>query len=76
MNEPVNLAGKLAAFTDHWAPRVVAELNDYQFKVVKLEGEFVWHRHHDSDEAFLVIRGEMEIGVRCVVFSVWCVSLY
>jgi mannose-6-phosphate isomerase-like protein (cupin superfamily) len=42
----------------------VAELNDYQFKLVKLEGEFVWHTHHDTDEAFLVIHGEMEIGFR------------
>jgi mannose-6-phosphate isomerase-like protein (cupin superfamily) len=61
---PVNLAAKLAAFAEQWSPRVVAELNDYQFKLVKLEGEFVWHTHHDTDEAFLVIDGEMEIGFR------------
>ena len=61
---PINLSEKLATFTEHWSPRVVAELNDYQFKLVKLQGEFVWHAHKDTDEAFLVIAGEMEIGFR------------
>ena len=62
--DPINLRDKLATFTEHWSPRVVAELNDYQFKLVKLQGEFVWHDHKDTDEAFLVIEGEMEIGFR------------
>jgi mannose-6-phosphate isomerase-like protein (cupin superfamily) len=62
--QPINLSEKLALFAEHWSPRVVAELNDYQFKLVKLQGEFVWHDHQDTDEAFLVIDGEMEIGFR------------
>jgi len=62
--KPVNLAEKLATFSEPWTPRVVAEMNDYQFKLVKLAGEFVWHRHDDTDEVFIVIRGEMEIGFR------------
>jgi len=61
---PINLVEKLALVTEHWSPRVVAELNDYQFKLVKLQGEFVWHAHTDTDEAFLVLEGEMEIGFR------------
>ena len=61
---PINLSEKLTKITEHWSPRVVAELNDYQFKLVKLQGEFVWHAHADTDEAFLVIDGEMEIGFR------------
>ena len=61
---PINLQEKLATFSEHWSPRVVAELNDYQFKLVKLQGEFVWHDHADTDEAFLVLDGEMEIGFR------------
>jgi mannose-6-phosphate isomerase-like protein (cupin superfamily) len=61
---PIDLTEKLSKFTEHWSPRVVAELNDYQFKLVKLQGEFVWHDHQDTDEAFLVIEGEMEIGFR------------
>ena len=64
MRAPINLAQKLAQVSEHWSPRVVAELNDYQFKVVKLQGEFVWHTHPDTDEAFIVIDGEMEIGFR------------
>uniref|UniRef100_A0A7V4XRV7 Cupin domain-containing protein n=1 Tax=Acidobacterium capsulatum TaxID=33075 RepID=A0A7V4XRV7_9BACT len=66
MSEPqvVNLKEKLGKFEEHWSPRVVAEMNDYQFKVVKLKGEFVWHQHEDTDEAFLVIEGEMEIQFR------------
>lgn len=62
--EPVRLAEKLAKFSDHWAPRVVAEMNDIQFKLVKLQGEFVWHQHPDTDEVFLVVHGQMEIGFR------------
>ena len=60
----LNLAEKLSTFSEHWRPRVVAELNDVQFKVVKLQGEFLWHRHDDTDEAFLVLAGEMEIEFR------------
>lgn len=53
---PINLAAKLAAFTEPWTPRV-AEINDYQFKLVKLAGDFVWHRHDDTDEVFIVLAG-------------------
>jgi mannose-6-phosphate isomerase-like protein (cupin superfamily) len=62
--EAINLAAKLAQLTEHWSPRVVAEMNDYQFKVVKLQGDFVWHDHKETDEVFLVLHGEMEIGFR------------
>jgi len=60
----INLAKKLAKISEHWSPRVVAEMNDYQLKLVKFQGEFVWHAHKDTDEVFLVIDGEMEIGFR------------
>lgn len=63
-NGPINLTEKLGRFTEHWSPRVVAEMNDYQFKLVKFQGEFVWHTHDDTDETFLVLHGEMEIGFR------------
>src|SRR5688500_4148917 len=59
---PINLIDKLALFTEHWSPRVVAELNDYQFKLVKMQGEFVWHAHADTDEAFLVLAGRLTIA--------------
>ena len=61
---PINLAQKLASFGDTWAPRVIARMNDYEFKLVKLAGDFVWHRHDDTDEVFIVLAGEMEIGFR------------
>ena len=62
----IDLGRKLAAIDGFWQPRVVAEMNDYQFKVVKLEGEFVWHAHADTDETFVVLDGELEIDIRGV----------
>jgi mannose-6-phosphate isomerase-like protein (cupin superfamily) len=61
---PTNLSEKLGKFSDHWAPRVVAEMNDYQFKLVKFSGDFVWHDHKDTDEVFIVLSGKMEIEFR------------
>jgi len=62
--EPINFAEKLGRIAERWQPRVVAELNDYQFKLVRLEGDFVWHRHADTDEAFIVLDGELRIDFR------------
>ena len=75
-DEPINLARKLALFSDTWAPRVVARMNDYEFKLVKLEGEFVWHRHDDTDEVFIVLAGEMEIGFRDRTVTLHAGELY
>ena len=60
----IDLRAKLARVAVPWSPRVVAELNDYQVKVVKLAGDFVWHRHDDTDELFIVLQGEMDVGFR------------
>ena len=60
----VSLAQKLATFSQHWAPRTVAELNDYEVKVVKVLGDFVWHQHETTDELFLVLKGTLEIDLR------------
>lgn len=62
--DKVNLAEKFAAFTDHWNPRIVGELNGQQVKLVKFNGEFVWHRHEAEDELFLVIAGSFEMQFR------------
>ena len=62
--KPINLDEKFSKFTDHWSPRVIAEMNDYQFKLAKIEGEFVWHDHKDTDEVFMVLSGHMEIEFR------------
>ena len=60
----IRFSEKLAMLTEHWSPRVVAELNDYQFKIAKMQGEFVWHRHDETDEAFIVLAGRMAIEFR------------
>src|SRR5215475_11307344 len=61
---PINLAEKFGKFTEQWSPRVIAEMNDYQFKLSKLQGEFVWHSHPETDEVFLVVDGAMTIEFR------------
>ena len=55
--EAINFEGKFGLFDEQWSPKVIAEMNDYQFKVVKLEGDFIWHDHQDTDETFIVPRG-------------------
>ena len=62
--EVVDIASKLSVFSQHWSPKVVARLNDYEIKVVKLQGEFVWHTHEETDELFLVVHGELTIQLR------------
>ena len=57
----INLKEKLSKFSDHWSPKIIAEMNDYQFKLVKIKGDFVWHNHADTDEAFIVVEGKMKI---------------
>ncbi|MBA2276443.1 MAG: cupin domain-containing protein [Chloroflexia bacterium] len=60
----IDLEEKFGLLTELWAPRVVAEMNDYQFKIVKLEGDFIWHHHPETDETFLVLAGELRIDFR------------
>jgi mannose-6-phosphate isomerase-like protein (cupin superfamily) len=60
----INLMGKFALFNEQWQPKVIAEMNDYQFKVVRLEGDFIWHDHKETDETFLVLEGELRIDFR------------
>ena len=62
--KPVNIAQKLSLIADHWNPRIVAELNGQHVKLVKFQGEFVWHHHADEDEMFLVIQGEFRMEYR------------
>lgn len=63
-HNPINLRNKLGLFQDHWSPKVIAEMNNYQFKLVKIQGHFVWHDHKDTDETFIVLSGDMEIEFR------------
>ena len=55
----INLKSKFQKFTDQWSTKVIEEMNDYQFKLVKIENDFTWHKHEDTDEAFFVIEGKM-----------------
>lgn len=64
MSEKINLSEKLASFSDHWSPRTVAQLNDYDVMVVKVKDAFVWHKHDDTDDFFLVLKGTLDIELR------------
>jgi len=64
LSDKINLKEKFSKFTKQWSPRVIAEMNDYQFKIAKIKGEFVWHNHKDTDETFIVMEGEMSIKFR------------
>jgi mannose-6-phosphate isomerase-like protein (cupin superfamily) len=62
--QAINFSQKLGLFTEHWTPKVIAEMNGYQFKIVKLQGDFIWHNHKDTDEAFIVLEGNLRIDFR------------
>jgi len=64
MSEAINLDERFGRFTEQWSPKVIARLNDYEVKLVRLQGEFVWHDHPDTDELFLVLDGELTIQLR------------
>lgn len=64
MDDMVDLAEKLARFDEHWSPRIVGTLNDHKLVVVKVLGEFVWHRHEETDDFFLVLSGRLTIQLR------------
>ena len=60
----INFENKYSKFSKHWSPRIIAEMNDYQFKIAKIQGEFVWHSHKDTDETFIVLDGEMNMKMK------------
>jgi mannose-6-phosphate isomerase-like protein (cupin superfamily) len=62
--QPVNLQEKLAKFSEQWSPKIIAQMNDYHFKIVKVQGEFVWHDHPETDEVFIVLKGTLQIQFR------------
>lgn len=61
---PINFEEKFGKFSEHWSPKIIAQMNDYHFKLVKIQGEFVWHRHADTDEVFIVLAGAMTIHLQ------------
>ena len=62
--QSINFKEKLGLFTEQWLPKVIAEMNDYQIKIVKIEGDFEWHDHQDTDETFIVLEGNLRIDFR------------
>ncbi|HEX5941258.1 MAG TPA: cupin domain-containing protein [Anaerolineales bacterium] len=62
--QSINLEEKLTKFAEHWSPKIIAQMNDYHFKIVKVQGEFVWHDHPETDEVFIVLKGRLEIQFR------------
>ncbi|MBL6649109.1 MAG: cupin domain-containing protein [Flavobacteriaceae bacterium] len=61
---PINFSEKFNQFSDYWKPKVISEINNYQFKIAKIKGEFIWHTHPETDEAFIVLNGEIKIEFR------------
>jgi mannose-6-phosphate isomerase-like protein (cupin superfamily) len=62
--QSINLQEKLTKFNEHWSPKIIAQMNDYHFKLAKVQGEFVWHDHPETDEVFYVVKGTLEIQFR------------
>ena len=62
--QPINFQEKLAKFSEQWSPKIIAQMNDYHFKIIKIQGQFIWHDHPETDEVFLVIKGKLEIHLR------------
>lgn len=62
--QPINLEEKLRKFSEHWSPKIIAGMNNYHFKLAKIEGEFIWHDHKETDEVFLVLKGTLQIHFR------------
>lgn len=62
--QSINLREKLAKISEHWSPRIIAQMNDYHLKIARVQGEFVWHDHPETDEIFIVLKGQLEIQLR------------
>jgi mannose-6-phosphate isomerase-like protein (cupin superfamily) len=62
--QSINLLEKLSKFSEHWSPKIIAQMNDYHIKLAKVQGEFIWHNHPETDELFLVIKGRLDIHFR------------
>ena len=63
-HQSINIQDKLSKFSEQWSPKIIAQMNDYHFKLAKVQGEFVWHDHPETDEVFLVVKGQFEIRLR------------
>ena len=62
--QSINFKDKFAKVSEHWSPKIIAQMNDYHFKIAKIQGEFVWHNHPETDEVFMILKGQLEIQFR------------
>jgi mannose-6-phosphate isomerase-like protein (cupin superfamily) len=62
--QAINFQEKLSKISEHWSPRIIAQMNDYHFKIAKVQGEFIWHDHPETDEVFVVLKGQLKIHFR------------
>jgi len=62
--QPINFQDRLSKFSEQWSPKIIAQMNDYHFKVARIQGEFVWHDHPETDEVFIILKGQLEIQFR------------
>ena len=67
-HDSINFHEKLTLIQEYWSPKVISEMNDYQFKLVKVKGEFIWHHHKDTDETFIVLEGTLYIALPQITF--------
>ena len=67
--KPVNLKKALASFTDTWSPKIITKVNNYDVRIAHVQGEHVWHVHEETDEFFLVLKGYLDIAIRCLLYT-------
>ena len=72
----INIKQKFSKFSEYWSPKVLAEMNDYEFKIARIKGEFIWHNHSETDEVFIVIEGSMKILLKGKTIQLFEGDLY
>ena len=75
-SKKINIKHKFSKFSEYWSPKFLAEMNDYQFKIAKIKGEFIWHNHSETDEVFIVIEGSMKILLKGKTIQLFEGDLY
>ena len=75
-SKKINIKQKFSKFSEYWSPKVLAEMNDYEFKIARIKGEFIWHNHTETDEVFIVIEGSMKILLKGETIQLFEGDLY
>ena len=75
-SKKINIKQKFSKFSEYWSPKVLAEMNDYEFKIARIKGEFIWHKHTETDEVFILIEGSMKILLKGKTIQLFEGDLY